>query len=84
MLSSKKRKIHVPTETTKAESLTVEPPTPEATQPAKPTEQRPKAVKSLASEAAKGDGDQTNTNKERQERFKALQARAVGIPLMPS
>lgn len=81
MPPSKKRKISVPTETDKEASQGPEHPVPETTQS---EEQRPTAIESLVPEADQDAGNMTITNKERQERFKALQARAVGIPYPPT
>lgn len=44
-------------------------------------EEQPEAVKEQVLDKAKGDDSSTAANKERQERFKALQARAVGHQL---
>lgn len=77
MPPSKKRKISVPTKTDKEASQGPNHPKPETMQS---EEQRPSAIESLASEPDQDAGNRTIANKERQERFRILQARAVGIP----
>jgi len=81
MPTSKKRKISVLAETDKEASQGPNHRMPETMQS---EEQRPSAIESLASEADQDAGNRTVTNKERQERFRALQARAVGIPSITS
>jgi DNA replication initiation complex subunit (GINS family) len=77
MLPSKKRKTSVPAETDKEASQGPNHPMLETMQS---EAQRPSTIESLASEADQDAGNTKIINKERQERFRALQARAVGIP----
>ena len=81
MPPSKKRKISVPTKTHKEALQTPKHPMPETMQA---EEQPPSAIESLASEADQNAEDMKTNNKERQAKFRALQARAVGLPSFTS
>ena len=74
---SKKRKITVPQETSTEESHTPRSPTLQDTNPAQAGVEQEEPREKQVSEEMNRDEKQTAMNEERQQRFKALQARAV-------
>ena len=80
MSPTKKRKVSLPTEDNVEEPSVIGSGPKEATYFAQSREQRPEAEESVTSEKAEVGGKAFNINMERQERFKALQARAVSNP----
>ena len=80
MSPTKKRKVSLPTEDNVEQPSVIGSGPKEATYFAQSREQRPEAEESVTSEKAEVGGKAFNINMERQERFKALQARAVSNP----